>query len=69
MIYTVTFNPSLDYIVGTEGFQLGNTNRTVSELMLPGGKGPWDREHGPGIYGRVYGRGDPSQSERARVQK
>ena len=27
MIYTVTFNPSLDYIVGTEGFQLGNTNR------------------------------------------
>lgn len=39
MIYTVTFNPSLDYIVGTEEFQLGNTNRTVSELMLPGGKG------------------------------
>ena len=39
MIYTVRFNPSLDYIVGTEGFQLGNTNRTVSELMLPGGKG------------------------------
>ena len=39
MIYTVTFNPSLDYIVGTEVFQLGNTNRTVSELMLPGGKG------------------------------
>ena len=39
MIYTVTFNPSLDYIVGTEGFQLGNTNRTESELMLPGGKG------------------------------
>ena len=39
MIYTVTFNPSLDYIVGTEGFQMGNTNRTVSELMLPGGKG------------------------------
>ena len=39
MIYTVTFNPSLDYIVGTAGFQLGSTNRTVSELMLPGGKG------------------------------
>lgn len=39
MIYTVTFNPSLDYIVETEGFQLGSTNRTVSELMLPGGKG------------------------------
>ena len=39
MIYTVTFNPSLDYIVATKGFQLGSTNRTVSELMLPGGKG------------------------------
>ena len=39
MIYTVTFNPSLDYIVGTEGFQTGSTNRTVSELILPGGKG------------------------------
>lgn len=39
MIYTVTFNPSLDYIVATEGFKLGSTNRTVSELMLPGGKG------------------------------
>ena len=39
MIYTVTFNPSLDYIVETEGFKLGNTNRTVSERILPGGKG------------------------------
>ena len=33
MIYTVTFNPSLDY------FRLGLTNRTDSELLLPGGKG------------------------------
>ena len=39
MIYTVTFNPSLDYIVSVEDFQLGLTNRTSSELMLPGGKG------------------------------
>lgn len=39
MIYTVTFNPSLDYIVSVDGFQLGRTNRTSSELMLPGGKG------------------------------
>lgn len=38
MIYTVTFNPSLDYIVSVENFQLGITNRTSSELMLPGGK-------------------------------
>ena len=39
MIYTVTFNPSLDYIVSVDDFQLGMTNRTSSELMLPGGKG------------------------------
>ena len=39
MIYTVTFNPSLDYIVSVENFQLGLTNRTSSELMRPGGKG------------------------------
>ena len=39
MIYTVTFNPSLDYIVSVENFRLGLTNRTSSELMLPGGKG------------------------------
>ena len=36
MIYTVTFNPSLDYIVSVEDFKLGLTNRTSSELMLPG---------------------------------
>lgn len=39
MICTVTFNPSLDYIVSVENFRLGLTNRTSSELMLPGGKG------------------------------
>ena len=39
MIYTVTFNPSLDYIVSVNGFELGKTNRTDSELLLPGGKG------------------------------
>lgn len=39
MIYTVTFNPSLDYIVSVEDFRLGLTNRTSSELILPGGKG------------------------------
>lgn len=39
MIYTVTFNPSLDYIVTVDDFKLGLTNRTTSELMLPGGKG------------------------------
>lgn len=39
MIYTVTFNPSLDYIVSVPGFELGKTNRTVYEQMLAGGKG------------------------------
>lgn len=39
MIYTVTFNPSLDYIFTVDNFQLGLTNRTTSEQMLPGGKG------------------------------
>lgn len=39
MIYTVTFNPSLDYIVTVDDFKLGLTNRTTTELMLPGGKG------------------------------
>ncbi len=39
MIYTVTFNPSLDYIVAVKDFQLGMTNRTDSERLLPGGKG------------------------------
>ena len=39
MIYTVTFNPSFHYIVYVDDFQLGLTNRTRSELLLPGGKG------------------------------
>lgn len=39
MIYTVTFNPSLDYIVSIKDFALGKTNRTVAEQMLAGGKG------------------------------
>ena len=39
MVYTVTFNPSLDYIVEVTGFELGMTNRTSYEHMLPGGKG------------------------------
>ena len=39
MVYTVTFNPSLDYIVEVNNFELGMTNRTSYEHMLPGGKG------------------------------
>lgn len=39
MIYTVTFNPSLDYIVSMDGFEIGRTNRTTGERIFPGGKG------------------------------
>lgn len=39
MIYTVTLNPSLDYIVDVKEFQTGKTNRTCAEEMVPGGKG------------------------------
>lgn len=39
MIYTVTFNPSIDYIVSMDNFSLGKTNRTTEEKMFPGGKG------------------------------
>lgn len=39
MIYTITFNPSIDYIVDVDHFKLGEVNRTSSEYILPGGKG------------------------------
>lgn len=39
MTYTVTFNPSLDYIVGVDEYENGKVNRTSEETLLPGGKG------------------------------
>lgn len=39
MIYTVTFNPCLDYIVSVDNFTPGQVNRTTKELVYPGGKG------------------------------
>lgn len=39
MIYTVTLNPSIDYIVGTNAFHIGKTNRSSFEKKYPGGKG------------------------------
>lgn len=39
MIFTVTFNPSLDYIVRVDEMRLGTINRTNYEQFLPGGKG------------------------------
>lgn len=39
MIYTVTFNPAIDYVVHTGGLVLGSVNRASSESMFFGGKG------------------------------
>lgn len=39
MIHTVTFNPSLDYIMHVDNFAAGSTNRSKSEEIYPGGKG------------------------------
>jgi len=39
MVYTVTFNPALDYVVRVDDFQPGETNRTASDEIQFGGKG------------------------------
>ena len=39
MTYTVTFNPALDYVMSTDNFTLGTTNRSQSEEIFFGGKG------------------------------
>ncbi len=39
MVYTVTFNPAIDYAIGVEKIELGMTNRAESAQLLPGGKG------------------------------
>ena len=39
MIYTITLNPSLDYIVEVKDFHMGAVNRTDGEAIMPGGKG------------------------------
>ncbi|SEU33327.1 1-phosphofructokinase [Lacrimispora sphenoides] len=39
MIYTVTFNPALDYVVRVDHFALGAVNRTEQESIYYGGKG------------------------------
>lgn len=39
MIYTVTFNPSLDYILDLPEIDMNHVNRTSGERILPGGKG------------------------------
>ncbi|PQP82347.1 1-phosphofructokinase [Paenibacillus sp. PCH8] len=39
MIYTITLNPSIDYIVQVDELKLGGLNRMNRDLKLPGGKG------------------------------
>ncbi len=39
MIYTVTFNPALDYAIMTDEIKIGETNRSHDEYILTGGKG------------------------------
>lgn len=39
MIYTITFNPSIDYIVRVKNFKAGEVNRVEMDQKYPGGKG------------------------------
>ena len=39
MIFTVTLNPSIDYVVETENFKIGCLNRSKKEYVVAGGKG------------------------------
>lgn len=39
MIYTVTFNPALDYVIRMESLKLGTVNRSSAEAVYYGGKG------------------------------
>ena len=39
MIYTVTFNPAIDYVVHADDMQVGAVNRSRQEEVYFGGKG------------------------------
>ena len=39
MIYTVTLNPAIDYVIKVDNFETGIVNRTKQENMFFGGKG------------------------------
>lgn len=39
MIYTVTLNPSIDYVIKLDNLKNGAVNRTNEEYVYPGGKG------------------------------
>lgn len=50
MIYTVTFNPAIDYVIKVDDLTLGKVNRTKREDMYCGGKGLMYRMYLP-IWG------------------
>ncbi len=71
MIYTVTFNPALDYVVKVEHFALGSVNRTIRETSFTGvwasmfrrfGK-PGIQDYSSGIHCQFYGPGDRAGSQ------
>lgn len=39
MIYTITFNPALDYVIRVQDFNVGKINKSQKEYIYPGGKG------------------------------
>lgn len=39
MIYTMTFNPALDYVIKVQEFRTGKINKSKEEFIFPGGKG------------------------------
>lgn len=39
MIYTLTLNPSIDYVIDVENLELGKVNRTSKDFKFSGGKG------------------------------
>lgn len=39
MIYTVTFNPSIDYVIFTNDFKIDGLNRATATYKFAGGKG------------------------------
>lgn len=39
MIYTITFNPAIDYVIHTDNIKVGSINRSTNERIYFGGKG------------------------------
>ena len=45
MIYTVTFNPAIDYVMFLDGIKTGCVNRSSSENIFFGASLAWNRLH------------------------